>query len=301
MTGDEAPGRALSTRRLDRQDQISRYVLEHGSATVDQLSTELGVSRMTILRDLDELDQQGVLRKVRGGATATRSSIFESRVTFRSRLHQPEKDALCREALSLIEPGQSILMDESTTLMPLARQLPTITPLTVVTNYLELMQHLAGRRGIHLIGLGGDYVPHYAAFHGQLCLNAVAGLRVDTLFMSAAAAHGRTLFGPDERILATKRAFMKSAQTRVLLLDTSKFGQTALHVLADMSEFDHVIVNDDCPEDVRREIQELGVTLTVAPVESATGLTDDDSFDPTGEQETPVVATTDTTRRRRRA
>ena len=94
---------------------------------VKDLARLFDVSVMTIHRDLDELEGQGMLRKVRGGATPQPSSIFESNARYRITVARAEKQALANFALTLIEPGHAVVLDDSTTVLTLARLLPAVT------------------------------------------------------------------------------------------------------------------------------------------------------------------------------
>jgi DeoR/GlpR family transcriptional regulator of sugar metabolism len=147
-----------------RQKWITEYILERGSLEVDELSEQFQVSRMTIHRDLDELEKQGVLRKSRGGATVHPSYLFESDIRFRLNAATAEKEAIARFASSLVEPGQVILLDDSTTTIALAQHLKHIKPLTVITNCLHIMEIMHEEHDIRLIALGGDYLPRFMEF-----------------------------------------------------------------------------------------------------------------------------------------
>lgn len=142
----------------ERQAWITEFILKQGSLQVDELVERFGVSRMTIHRDLDDLEEQGVLRKIRNGATALPSNYFESDVRFRLNRQIPEKEAICKTAINFIEPGQAIFLDEATTLLPLAHLLPSVGPLTVITNFLPILNELRNHKEIHLISLGGRYL-----------------------------------------------------------------------------------------------------------------------------------------------
>jgi DeoR/GlpR family transcriptional regulator of sugar metabolism len=113
---EEHPVR-LSTSAVDRQSLIRDRVHSEGSVTVDQLVSLLGVSRMTVHRDLDVLEADAVLRKVRGGATALRSSLFESDFPFRLTSSVAAKNAIGRAAATFVDGGQAVICDESTTTM----------------------------------------------------------------------------------------------------------------------------------------------------------------------------------------
>ena len=154
-------------------------VLREDFISLKDLAARLDVSLMTVHRDLDKLERQGVLRKVRGGATPQPSSLFESNVRYRLTAGETEKQALARAAIDQVEPGQSVMIDESTTGLALARLLPGRVPLTVITNSLTVVQELRPITEIHLIVLGGDYWPRHDAFCGLACEAAVAALRAD--------------------------------------------------------------------------------------------------------------------------
>src|SRR5438874_1891073 len=144
-----------STSRIQRQEQIASYVLQQSSISVKALADHFNVSAMTIHRDLDELEAQGILRKVRGGATAQPSNLFESDARYRLTLATREKEAIARRALAHIEPGQAIMLDDSTTVLALVRLLPQVTPLTIITYGLAATRELTQVRGYHLISPGG--------------------------------------------------------------------------------------------------------------------------------------------------
>lgn len=226
-----------------RQEIITRRVMEQGWVSVDDLVESLGVSRMTVHRDLDELEDAGVLRKVRNGASVQPSSLFESDYRYRVTQQSAEKLAICEKAASLIEPGTSIMMDDSTTVLPLAEFFNEIESLTVITHFLPVIQQLANQRNIHLITLGGEYLPRFETFTGILCQQAIASLRADACFLSAAACVSGEVFHPETELIHMKRSMMRQCTRKYLLLDHSKFGRIALHRLAGLSEFDCVITD----------------------------------------------------------
>ncbi|MEA2584769.1 MAG: hypothetical protein QOF33_2854 [Thermomicrobiales bacterium] len=199
---------AGSLNPQQRRERIAEYVLQRDSVTAKELAARFDVSVMTVHRDLDELERQGVLRKVRGGATPQPSSLFESNVRFRLATATAEKEALARYALTLIEPGQAILLDDATTTLCLARLLPAITPLTVITNYLRTIKELAGVPGIRLIALGGEYLPSHDSFVGVVCETAIEALRADVAFLSTSAVSGQVAFHQEQEIVAVKRAMI---------------------------------------------------------------------------------------------
>jgi DeoR/GlpR family transcriptional regulator of sugar metabolism len=263
---DQAEKDGLSSR-TQRQERIAEYVLSRSFVRIQELTDLFKVSLMTIHRDLDELEAQGILRKVRGGATALPSSLFESDVRYRLNVAVREKEAIARLAASLIEPGQAVLLDASTTTLALSKLLPRVGPLTVITNCLSILQELSKVRGIRLIVLGGDFLPHHDAFAGLLTEQAIMSLHADLLFMSVPALSGNIIYHPEEELVKVKRAMLASANKRILLLDHTKFGKTALHRLAALQEFDRVIVDAGVEEAQLNELREAHVPVDIAPLE----------------------------------
>jgi DeoR/GlpR family transcriptional regulator of sugar metabolism len=258
---------AESVPAPQRHERIAEMVLRQPFVAAKDLARLFDVSLMTIHRDLDELEAQGLLRKVRGGATPQPSSLFESNVRYRMTMAEAEKQALARFAVAQIEPGQAVMLDESTTCLALARLLPARVPLTVITNSLTVVQELKGVKEIHLIVLGGDYWPRHEAFCGLACEATAAALRADVLFMSTTAISNGIAFQPDQDIAIAKRAMIAAAARRVLLVDHTKFGRVALHRLAPLRDFDLVVVDDGIDEAGLRQLRHAQVPFEIAPIE----------------------------------
>lgn len=247
------------SRPAQRQAEIAEHVVAHGSVSATELAEMFHVSLMTIHRDLDELERQGVVRKFRGGVSAQPSSVFESNVSYRLRAGRAEKTAMAARARELIEPGMAIMLDDSTTTLELARLLEDAAPLTVMTNFLETIKLLSTVRGIRLLALGGEYYPTHDSFLGVPCIDAVEALRVDLLFASTSAVSGSYAYHQEQEIVLVKRAMIRAAQRSVLMVDHSKLGRVALHRLAPLSDIDLVITDRQAPPDTLLEMRENGV------------------------------------------
>lgn len=252
-------GSGLQRRPAERQTEIANHVVSHGTALATELAEEFGVSLMTIHRDLDELERRGVVRRFRGGVSAQPSSVFESNVSYRMRAELPEKQALARHARAMIEPGMSVMLDDSTTTLELARLLDDITPLTVVTNFLETIKLLASRTGIRLLALGGDYHAMHDSFLGVPCVDAIEALRVDVLFTSTSALTGGYAYHQEQEIVLVKRAMMRVARRRVLMVDHTKLVRAALHRVAPLRDFDLVLTDPAADPAALAELREANI------------------------------------------
>jgi DeoR/GlpR family transcriptional regulator of sugar metabolism len=252
------------TNKAERLAYITNLVNQEGFVGVDALADELGVSRMTIHRDLDELQRLRVLRKVRGGASAHRSTQFESDLLFRARSSVNEKRQIAAVAAELISEGDVVLLDDSTTTLEVVPFLENYTPLTVITNFLQTMQRLANAPEINLIALGGEYENRYQAFLGMICERTLADLHADILFASSSALRGTDVYHQDQSVVTAKHAMIRAAEKRVLLMDSSKIGQSALHRVCSVTDFTHVVLDEQADEATRRLIEETGVELIIA-------------------------------------
>lgn len=247
-----------------RREQIRQEVLARGHVRIDSLVEQYGVSGMTIHRDLDLLARQGWLRKIRGGATSTPAALLESSVGARRTDAAEAKARIAEHALRHVTPGQVVAIDESTSALAVAERLPGVAPLTVLTNFLPVINRLGGERGVHVIGLGGDYDPAFDAFLGLHTTDMAEALRSDVLFLSSTAVvDGRCLHRSQEPV-QVKRALMRTAGTRVLLLNSSKFERRAAHPLAPLTDFDVVVVDPGIPEPLAEQLRGSGVHLEIA-------------------------------------
>lgn len=268
-TGGPDAGRSSHHLRPgERHDAITELVLSSGTMRIEELAERFGVSTMTVHRDLDTLEARGVLRKSRGVVTAVATSLFESSPEYRDRENRAEKEALARAAFSLVEPGQAVILDDSTTGLHLAQMLPQRQPLTVITNFQRAMNELIGHPGIALIALGGQHYQWCDAYMGSVTLNALRSLRADILFMSTPAITDDICFHQHHDAALVKRAMFEAAAKRVLMVDHSKFTKRALHAHIGLAEFDVVIVDTaTSPDDVER-LRDRGISVLVAEADA---------------------------------
>jgi DeoR/GlpR family transcriptional regulator of sugar metabolism len=265
---DEQMAAFANFTQAERQAWITAQILEQGSVQVDELAERFQVSRMTIHRDLDDLEAQGVLRKVRNGATAQPSSLFESDIRYRIHRNTKEKEAMCRAVMQYIEPGQAIFLDEATTLLPLVRLLPAVAPLTVITNFLPILNELSACKGIHLIALGGEYLPRFDTFTGLLTEQTMATLHADAFITSTTAAFQGVAYHPDQQVVRVKKAMIAHSTKQFLLIDHTKFGKTALHEVAPLQSFERVVVDAGVDTERLEHLRAMGVKVEVAAPEA---------------------------------
>lgn len=251
-----------------RQRLIADRVGLAGSCTAQELAAEFGVSIMTIHRDLDQLEQRGMVRKFHGGVTSQPSGVFESQMSYRMLSRAPEKSAIARAALRYVEPGMSIMLDDSTSILHMLPGLAERAPLHVATTFLAALRRLAElaeEADITFIGLGGVYDLPHDSFVGMQCIEQISGIRADALFMSTSAVSTTDAFHQEERIVALKRAMLGAATRRYLLVDSTKLGRVALHKIIPLDGMDLIITDSGADPAVLAAWDAAGIRYEVAP------------------------------------
>ncbi|GEB47777.1 MULTISPECIES: DeoR/GlpR family DNA-binding transcription regulator [Streptomyces] len=265
--GGGGGGAGPARSQQDRRQLIAEQVVRHGTVSVAWLARTTGVSVMTVHRDLDALAGRGVLRRFRGGVSALPTSVFESSLDYRAGVRVAEKDALARAAAALVEPGMSVMLDDSSSALALARLLPGKVPLTVLTNARRVIDVLADCEEIRLIALGGEYSHTHDSFLGGACVESIEALSVDLVVVSTSAMNTRLTFHQEPDVVLVKRAMLASAARRVLLMDHSKIPRTALHRVCPVAGFEHVVVDEGVDRGLVAELREQVADVRVAALD----------------------------------
>src|SRR5580700_2644849 len=233
-----------------RQSLILQAVRSDGSARVSDLTQRLGVSDMTIRRDLEVLARDGLVEKVHGGAVlpgtpASHDPGFEAKLV----LERPEKTAIARAAADLVRPGTAIALAAGTTTFALAQCLLDVPGLTIVTNSLRVTNVFSGTRGLDC---GAD--PVVLTGGVRTASDALVGPVADLLFLSCYGFDAQAgLTAPNLAEAETNRTFIRVARRVVLLADHTKWGLVSLSSFADLSEVDVLITDDMLPADARAQ------------------------------------------------
>lgn len=252
MSIEESPRKP----RVERQRELVGHVVEAGFASAAHLAALCGVSVMTIHRDIDDLARRGILRKVSGGVSALPSTVFEASSEIRMQIQPDAKLALARVASSFVDAGMSVMLDDSTTVLALARMLNEMGPLTVLTNYRQGLDVFRENDDVRLIMIGGQYSRTHDSFIGLPVDSSVTSYSVDIVFQSTSTMGSRMTYHQEQDVVHMKRAMLKAGARRVLLMDGSKVGRTSLHHYVPVSDFTDVVITDDVPTDVVDELRE---------------------------------------------
>jgi DeoR/GlpR family transcriptional regulator of sugar metabolism len=249
-----------------RRGQIAGLVHDRGAVRVTELAARFGVSDVTIRSDLAHLENQGLLTRHHGGAVATEAP---RRVTSllaieqRAKLHSDEKQRIGRAAAELVNPGDTIVMDAGTTVVEMVPHLARISPLTIVTNALNVAFELARATAeTRIILLGGAVSREAASTLGPLAERTLAEMNVQKAFLGTQAFDLENgLTDTTLEIAQVKRAMIEAATQVVLLSDSSKWAQTGFIKVAPLETVQILVSDDGFSAEARAAIERLGIHL----------------------------------------
>jgi DeoR family fructose operon transcriptional repressor len=253
-----------------RRAKILERIQRDGGASIGELARDYGVSPITVHRDLARLARDGLIERIHGGARSTGAAPTHIQVptdwTKRLRHAQAQKQAIAATAARYIEDGGTIFVDSSTTCLALARHLNRNPPraLTLVTNSPAIAMELDAPV-IHVVLAPGEVDQTLRMIGGRWAAEFLAGLNMEVAFISAGGVtleHGLTT---TRRALSdTLRAALNSSAKGIGLIDSSKFGLSALLAIARPEELDAMIVDDGLAPDVAEAYRAVGANLIFA-------------------------------------
>jgi DeoR/GlpR family transcriptional regulator of sugar metabolism len=255
-----------------RQSLILDEIRRAGSVRVSELTARLGVSDMTIRRDLEVLARSGLIEKVHGGAVLPGTpSSHEPGFEAKSSLEQPAKASIANAAAGLVTPGSAIGLSAGTTTFALAERLAGIPGLTIVTNSVRIVNLFDGRqltgsraRGTSVVLTGGVRTPSDALV-GPIADLTIRSLHLDMLFLGC---HGidpvAGLTTPNLAEAETNRAFVQAARKVTVVADHTKWGIVGLSSFADLDAVDTLITDSGLPEEARTAVADRVGRIVIA-------------------------------------
>lgn len=259
-TADDIPPRF----QTERQNEIAQMLVALGRVEVAELATRFGVTSETIRRDLSELQEQRLARRVHGGAVVFDSTDFEPLLSVREELNTAEKRRIARRAVEELPDSGTIIIDSGSTLTRFAEVIPRQQNLRVVTNSIHTVLALADREWSEIVVLGGRLRINTLAMVDDQTTDQVEQLVVDTLFISCdGLSTDRGLTTPYREEAALKQAMIRSARRVVVLADYTKFDQDHYARFADWSEIDVLITNTEADAAKLDQINSRGPTIAL--------------------------------------
>jgi DeoR family transcriptional regulator of aga operon len=242
--------------------------LQHsGRVSVETLSEQLNVSVVTIRRDLDALEQKGLLRRTHGGAVSIEPLFYEPFRRDQSFMAQVERAAdqkrlIGRAAAALINPGETIALTPGTTTTEVIRGLPMNYNITVVTNTVNVAMELSKRKDVYVFVTGGHLHGEWFSLVGPAALKALENMLISTMFIGADgmdATWGASCFNADEAELNS--TMMRLARRRVAVVDSGKLGVVANWRICKATELNILVTDLSATDEMVAPFQKLGVEV----------------------------------------
>jgi DeoR family transcriptional regulator, aga operon transcriptional repressor len=260
----------ISTQRLlveERRRKILEMVTESGRITVMEIVRRFGVSAVTARTDLDALSSTGNVVRSHGGALCPQEPTKDYPVSFKSTLHQAEKSRIGKAAASLVGARETIILDNGTTTLEIAKHLKSmkLQGLTVITNALNIATELADCPGVMLIMLGGLLRQISSSFVGPQAEEMLSELHADRLFL---AVDGFSLdigpSTPDVLEAHLNERMMNAAKETTIVADFSKLGRRSVSKIGSIERVQRLITDSHATPEFLDAVREKGIQVIVA-------------------------------------
>ena len=249
-----------------RHEEIVALLDVGGRVSVASLAGRFGVSVVTVRNDLDLLERQGVLRRMRGGAVAVRAARFERPAHLAGESFSDEKARIAATAASLVRDGETVILDAGSTLVAMARALPrTLNDVAVVTSALDVALELEEHPGVRVMVTGGTVRGRSRSLVAPLAALLLREINADVAFMSCAGVDAEKGFtNSNWEEAEVKRAMLAAAGRAMFLADHSKVGHVGTARIAGLERADALITDDGIAPDAARALEAKGLRVIQA-------------------------------------
>ncbi len=251
----------------DRRKRIRDYIETRGEATVAELMALCeGCSSMTLWRDLNRLEQEGAIRRTRGGAISMRliQPDVEGLYSQRAKENTAAKRLIAKAAAAFVRPGHAVFLDAGSTIMEVARRLPQ-EHYTVITSGANIAIELSQRRGSNVLLVGGQISANTLSCSGSQAESFLDGLNIDAALIATSGFSLKGGFSSGNfGECQLKSKVMKKAGRSILLMDSTKIGRVLPFTFATLQEVDVLIVDTPLPPDIALAAREANVEVIIA-------------------------------------
>ncbi|MDR0284349.1 MAG: DeoR/GlpR family DNA-binding transcription regulator [Propionibacteriaceae bacterium] len=249
----------------DRRSAILEYVIERERVDVGDLADRFAVSQVTIRKDLDHLERQGLVHREHGFAVAMAPDDLRSRLAY----HHDQKRRIAAAAAGLVTSGDTVMIESGSCCALLAAELAaTKRGVTIVTNSAFIADYVRASAGTAVVLLGGDYQAESQVTVGPLAEQCLAGFHVGQLFAGIDGYTPQTGFTARNHLRAAVVKAMAGRADRVILLtESAKFSRQGAVPLLDAAAVDQVVTDAGLPGALRAGLAAAGIALTLVPVE----------------------------------
>jgi DeoR/GlpR family transcriptional regulator of sugar metabolism len=259
-------GQRASAPPAARRHALHQAVLQRGFVTVVDIAREIGVSEMTVRRDLEVLEREGKLRRSHGGAVPVAGRVVEMEPSFAARrdLHADAKHAIARAAAVLVGPREIVGLDVGSTVAALGLELRDRAGLGVVTNSIQAVLAMSGQVQADVYLLGGQLRPREGSLCGRIARQQLREHWLDKVFIGIAAIDAAGVFDYSVEEADMKCALMERASEVIVLCDASKFARRSLVHVCGFGAVHRLVTDEPPPAALRRELDRNNVQVIVA-------------------------------------
>jgi DeoR family transcriptional regulator, aga operon transcriptional repressor len=246
----------------ERRQHILSLIQKNGRVLVDELSSNLGLSKITIRKDLDYLESKNLLMRTHGGALpVNEGALSDPPIQEKRNLHHEEKIRIAAAAAAMVSEGQCIILDSGSTTTEIARALASFKHLTVITNALNIAAELA-QTSVEVIQIGGTIRKNSLSAVGPLAEDVLEEMHGDIVFLGVDGFDLQTgLTTPNVLEARVNRAMVKAAGKVVAVCDSSKFNHRSLALIVPTSNIHAIITDSGLPSGDARAIRDAGIDL----------------------------------------
>ncbi|WP_040976688.1 DeoR/GlpR family DNA-binding transcription regulator [Necropsobacter massiliensis] len=245
----------------ERQKQLLNLISQNNIISIASLVDILGVSHMTVRRDIQKLEQEGKVVSVSGGVKLLEHLFMEPTHQDKSLLSTLQKENIGMQAAQMIPQNTTIYLDAGTTTLEIAHRILDRDDLLVVTNDFMIANFLMMNGKCELLHTGGTINKANYSSVGELAAQLLRQISIDIAFVSTSSWNLKGLTTPDESKLPVKRAIIQSSQKNVLVSDSSKYGKRATFHICPLNIFDCIICDKDLLTHIQDAIHEMNVEL----------------------------------------
>ncbi|MDO5590385.1 MAG: DeoR/GlpR family DNA-binding transcription regulator [Lachnospiraceae bacterium] len=245
---------------IERRNGILEKLQEDKRVVVSELSQLYKVSEETIRRDLERLEKEGLCIKSYGGAVINENNNMEMPFNVRKKSNASGKQKIAEMIAGMVEDGEHILLDASTTAVYIAKALKNKKNLTVITNSIEVLIEVSDRTDWNVISLGGNLKEGFLATVGVATIAAVREYKVEKAIVSCKAFDPEDgFYDTGDEFAKTKRAMVERGQTKIMAIDSTKFGKSAFAKVMDTEEVDLIITDRKPQKSVLKACEGKGI------------------------------------------
>lgn len=246
----------------ERRTQILQIVRNVGRVRVNELAVQFNTSGVTIRNDLNELHQRGLVLRSHGGAVLPDTIMRESPIYERMKEHAEEKRRIGAMAATMINDGETVILDSGTTTLEIARQIKKKQRLQIITNGVNIAAELLDARGVEVFIVGGTVRGESASISGRFTEEMLGQFSADKMFLSGSGCElDFGVSGANLEETMVNRVMLQISREIILVADASKFSKRSMSRIAAFSEIDTIVSDTSLSEDVQSKLRSMGCDL----------------------------------------